>query len=57
MIEQVLEDYDRAYGLKSVCLRYFNPAGAAAAGLGASVSRPGNHCVARSGLVGWDVLP
>jgi UDP-glucose 4-epimerase len=26
MIEQVLEDYDRAYGLKSVCLRYFNAA-------------------------------
>jgi UDP-glucose 4-epimerase len=28
MIEQVLEDYDRAYGFKSVCLRYFNAAGA-----------------------------
>lgn len=28
MIEQVLNDYDRAYGLKSVCLRYFNAAGA-----------------------------
>ena len=28
MVEQVLEDYDRAYGLKSVCLRYFNAAGA-----------------------------
>lgn len=28
MIEQVLGDYDRAYGLKSVCLRYFNAAGA-----------------------------
>lgn len=28
MIEQVLEDYDCAYGLKSVCLRYFNAAGA-----------------------------
>jgi UDP-glucose 4-epimerase len=28
MIEQVLEDYDRAYGLESVCLRYFNAAGA-----------------------------
>ncbi len=24
----MLEDYDRAYGLKSVCLRYFNAAGA-----------------------------
>ncbi len=28
MIEQVLQDYDLAYGLKSVCLRYFNAAGA-----------------------------
>ncbi|KII28880.1 UDP-galactose-4-epimerase [Pseudomonas fluorescens] len=28
MVEQMLEDFDRAYGLKSVCLRYFNAAGA-----------------------------
>lgn len=28
IVEQVLNDYDRAYGLKSVCLRYFNAAGA-----------------------------
>jgi len=28
MVEQILEDYDHAYGLKSVCLRYFNAAGA-----------------------------
>ena len=28
MVEQVLEDYDRAYGLKSIALRYFNAAGA-----------------------------
>lgn len=28
MVEQALVDYDRAYGLKSVCLRYFNAAGA-----------------------------
>jgi UDP-glucose 4-epimerase len=28
MVEQILEDFDRAYGLKSVCLRYFNAAGA-----------------------------
>jgi UDP-glucose 4-epimerase len=28
MVEQVLEDYDRAFGLKSICLRYFNAAGA-----------------------------
>jgi UDP-glucose 4-epimerase len=28
MIEQLLEDYDTAYGLRSTCLRYFNAAGA-----------------------------
>lgn len=28
MVEQILRDYDHAYGLKSVCLRYFNAAGA-----------------------------
>ncbi|MGE8063653.1 UDP-glucose 4-epimerase GalE [Pseudomonas sp. NPDC089569] len=28
MVEQLLEDFDRAYGLKSVSLRYFNAAGA-----------------------------
>ena len=28
MVEQILSDFDRAYGLKSVCLRYFNAAGA-----------------------------
>lgn len=26
--EQMLEDYDRVYGLRSICLRYFNAAGA-----------------------------
>lgn len=28
MVEKILQDFDRAYGLKSVCLRYFNAAGA-----------------------------
>lgn len=28
MVEQALEDYGRAHGLKSCCLRYFNAAGA-----------------------------
>lgn len=28
MIEEILEDYDRAFGLKSIRLRYFNVAGA-----------------------------
>ena len=28
MVEQILRDYDHAFNLKSVCLRYFNAAGA-----------------------------
>ncbi|MFW6332217.1 MAG: UDP-glucose 4-epimerase GalE [Thermodesulfobacteriota bacterium] len=28
MVEQVLDDFEQAYGLRSVCLRYFNAAGA-----------------------------
>jgi UDP-glucose 4-epimerase len=28
MVENILRDYDRAYGLKFICLRYFNAAGA-----------------------------
>ena len=28
MVEDILQDYHRAYGLKSVCLRYFNACGA-----------------------------
>lgn len=28
MVEQALKDYDHAYDLKSICLRYFNAAGA-----------------------------
>lgn len=30
MVEQILADFDRAYGLRSSCLRYFNGAGAGA---------------------------
>ena len=28
MVEQILQDYDRAYGLRSIAFRYFNAAGA-----------------------------
>lgn len=28
MVEEILADFDRAYGVKSICLRYFNAAGA-----------------------------
>jgi len=32
MVEQILKDFDKAYDMKSVCLRYFNAAGADADG-------------------------
>ncbi len=33
MVERILQDYGRPYGLKAVCLRYFNASGADASGL------------------------
>jgi UDP-glucose 4-epimerase len=45
MVEQVLEDFDRAYGLKSVCLRYFNAAGADPAGQLGECHDPETHLI------------
>jgi UDP-glucose 4-epimerase len=45
MVEQLLEDYDRAYGLKSVCLRYFNAAGADPEGALGECHEPETHLV------------
>ena len=45
MVEQMLEDYDRAYGLKSVCLRYFNAAGADPEGELGERHEPETHLV------------
>lgn len=45
MIEQVLADYDRAYGLKSVCLRYFNAAGAHPQALLGERHEPETHLI------------
>ncbi|MFJ4349123.1 UDP-glucose 4-epimerase GalE [Pseudomonas sp. NPDC089401] len=45
MVEQILEDYDRAYGLKSVCLRYFNAAGADPEGLLGECHEPETHLI------------
>lgn len=45
MIEQVLEDYDRAYGLRSVCLRYFNAAGADPEGALGERHEPETHLI------------
>ena len=45
MIEQVLEDFDLAYGLKSVCLRYFNAAGADPDGALGERHNPETHLI------------
>jgi UDP-glucose 4-epimerase len=45
MIEQILADYDRAYHLKSVCLRYFNAAGADPEGQLGERHNPETHLI------------
>lgn len=44
-VEQILEDYDRAYGMRSVCLRYFNAAGADAEGDLGECHEPETHLI------------
>ena len=45
MVEQALTDYDAAYGIKSVCLRYFNAAGADPDGLLGERHDPETHLI------------
>jgi UDP-glucose 4-epimerase len=45
MVEQALADYDRAYGLKSACLRYFNAAGADPGGELGERHEPETHLI------------
>ncbi len=45
MVEQVLADYEKAYGLRSVCLRYFNAAGADAEGKLGERHDPETHLI------------
>lgn len=45
MVEKVLEDYSRAYGLKYVALRYFNAAGADADGEIGELHDPETHLI------------
>ncbi len=45
LIEQLLPDYERAYGLKSVCLRYFNAAGADPYGKLGERHQPETHLI------------
>jgi UDP-glucose 4-epimerase len=45
MVERILLDYDRAYALKSISLRYFNAAGADPEGDMGETHRPETHLV------------
>ncbi len=45
IIEQVLADYDLAFGLKSICLRYFNAAGADPEGQLGERHEPETHLI------------
>lgn len=45
LIEQILPDFEAAYGLKSVCLRYFNAAGADPAGQLGERHEPETHLI------------
>lgn len=45
MVEQALADYEHAFGLKYVCLRYFNAAGADPSGLLGERHEPETHLI------------
>lgn len=45
MVEHALADYDRAFGLKYVCLRYFNAAGADPSGFLGERHEPETHLI------------
>lgn len=45
MIEHIMDDYDKAYGLRSVRLRYFNVAGADPEGRVGEVHEPETHLI------------
>lgn len=45
MVEQVLGDYERAYGLRHACLRYFNAAGADPSGALGERHEPETHLI------------
>jgi UDP-glucose 4-epimerase/UDP-arabinose 4-epimerase len=47
MIEQILADYRRAYGMNSFCLRYFNACGAESSGSIGELRNPETHLIPR----------
>lgn len=45
IVETILQDYDRAYGFRSICLRYFNAAGRDSSGEIPPLKRPGSNLI------------
>ena len=45
MVEQMLEDFNKAHGLRSVCLRYFNAAGSDPSGKLGERHEPESHLI------------
>ena len=45
MVERILQDFDRAYNFRSVCLRYFNAAGADPEGMLGEDHNPETHLI------------
>jgi UDP-glucose-4-epimerase GalE len=48
MIEEILSDHRRAYGLNSICFRYFNASGADASGAVGEYRDPETHLIPRA---------
>jgi UDP-glucose 4-epimerase len=57
MVEQMLEDFSKAYGLRYVCLRYFNAAGADPMGRIGQVSKNPTHLITRALKTALGQLP
>jgi len=48
MVEQILQDFDHAYGLRSIAFRYFNAAGADPAGRVGEDHQPETHLIPKA---------
>jgi UDP-glucose-4-epimerase GalE len=57
VIEHVLRDFDAAYGLRSVCLRYFNAAGCDPDGETGEIHDPEPHIIPRVLMAATGELP
>ncbi len=56
-VERILDAYDRAYGIRSVCLRYFNAAGADPDGILGEDHDPESHLIPAAILAGMGQSP